>query len=707
MSKFFMLLMFSLLMLPMSSNATTHIWFWINGDTSQTLTQGDDFAWELDLSAVGNSVAVEIYLDLNASRTIDSGDYLLDTLPLQDGEQGDGPSDSSAVPDGIIYLQFGSFGFAPQNYILRATDEDQSTAANWFEIIVMPDPVATVSGNITIEGSEKPNAKYENVMIGAMGENGMFSGLTDVNGDYTINLPLAGVQWRVGTIFDNTLPGYTIDPREYEMSIPAGNTGSLDFTFKLPSSYVYGSLYDQNGAIIDRDGWIYLQNQTTGSETESVVRDGHYAVPALVVIQGSDSTNTFIIRTDDQMLIPDYLKPNDNKTFEVTWGDSMAYNLVAYQTDAKIFGYITEDGQNPSKIYQFMAWSDSLGSTLTESDPSSGYFELSVRQGTSYNVWLQDDPQWGTPPPPGYVIEKNWQVAMPGDTVYFNLVPASAAVSGSITFESGDPVNLDHERSRVTAWDSTYTGGHSANIDDSDNFFIPLTDGRYDVAFNHDNNQYLSMPNRYTNVMVSGDTVGNLNFELNYAHATLTVKLLGDIPAQNPDYYGISSAGTWPWVYQTGSQLRPDSTFQLRLCEGEWYLNMSLWVNLQEYAVFPSDTTLTVTENDSSYYVEFTYRLLAGIAKNEQTPVSFYLNQNYPNPFNPSTTINYGLMKTGQVKLDIYNILGEKVASLVDGVQNAGSHQLVWSPVNLASGVYLYRLETEGFVQTKKLILIR
>jgi len=146
MKKSLMLFMIGLLMLPVTTKATTHLWFWINGQNANTLTQGDNFAWELDLAAVGNTVAVEIYLDLNASRTIDSGDYLLDTINLMDGEQGEGPGDSSAVPDGLIYLEFGPFGFAAQNYILRATDEDESTASNWFEIIAMSDPPATVSG---------------------------------------------------------------------------------------------------------------------------------------------------------------------------------------------------------------------------------------------------------------------------------------------------------------------------------------------------------------------------------------------------------------------------------------------------------------------------------------------------------------------------------------------------------------------------------
>jgi len=702
-----MLFMFGLLMMPVSSDATTHLWFWINGENANTLTQGDDFAWELDLAAVGNSVAVEIYLDLNGSRTIDSGDYLLDKITLMDGEQEDGPSDSSAVPDGIIFLQFGPFGFAPQNYILRATDEDQTTASNWFEIFPLSDPQATVSGTITIDGTDKPNAKYEYVMIAAMGENGIWSGLTDGSGNYSINLPVAGAQWQVSTIFDNTLPGYTRDPKDYQLSLPAGNTGSLDFTFNLPSSYVYGSIFDQNAALIDRDGYIYLSNQSTGVETEAVVRNGHYTIPALVVIQGSDSSNTFIIRTDDQMLIPDYLKPPENQAFEVTWGDSILHNLVAYQTDTKIFGYITEDGQNPSKKYQFMAASDQLGSTLTESDPSSGYFELSVRHGSSYNVWLQDDPEWGTPPPPGYVIEQNWQSAMPGDTVYFNLIPASAAISGSISFDPGDPVNLDRERSRVMAWDSNYTHGYPGVIDESNHFFIPVTDGNYEVVFNQENTEYLSLPNRYSNISVSGDTVENLNFELNYAHATLTVKLLGDVPAQSQDFYWINTSGEWPSVYQAGAQLGPDSTFKLRLCEGEWYLNMPIQVNLQEYTVFPSDTMLTVTENDSSYYIEFTYRLLSGIAKNEMTPAHFNMNQNYPNPFNPATTIEFQIPNSGIVTLKIYNILGEEVATLVNERLKAGNHRFRFDGGQLASGVYLYRIQAENFQETKKMVLLR
>ena len=93
-------------------------------------------------------------------------------------------------------------------------------------------------------------------------------------------------------------------------------------------------------------------------------------------------------------------------------------------------------------------------------------------------------------------------------------------------------------------------------------------------------------------------------------------------------------------------------------------------------------------------------------------PEVYALSQNYPNPFNPETVIHYDLPFPSHVKLSVYNIMGQKVATLVDGERSAGSHSIVWDGKNnkgesLASGVYLYRMETEGFVQTRKLVLMR
>ncbi|MCI0691928.1 T9SS type A sorting domain-containing protein [candidate division KSB1 bacterium] len=85
----------------------------------------------------------------------------------------------------------------------------------------------------------------------------------------------------------------------------------------------------------------------------------------------------------------------------------------------------------------------------------------------------------------------------------------------------------------------------------------------------------------------------------------------------------------------------------------------------------------------------------------------FYLEQNYPNPFNPSTSIAFALAKAGNVKLEIYNALGQKVATLINGRMSAGQHKATWDARNVPSGIYFYKLEAGAFSQTKKMVLMK
>ena len=94
------------------------------------------------------------------------------------------------------------------------------------------------------------------------------------------------------------------------------------------------------------------------------------------------------------------------------------------------------------------------------------------------------------------------------------------------------------------------------------------------------------------------------------------------------------------------------------------------------------------------------------------SPTEFSLEQNYPNPFNPETTIRYDLAKGSEISLTIYNIAGEKVRTLVDNFQSAGSKSVVWDGRNdrgqiVSSGVYIYQLEAGEFVDIKKMIFMK
>ena len=93
-------------------------------------------------------------------------------------------------------------------------------------------------------------------------------------------------------------------------------------------------------------------------------------------------------------------------------------------------------------------------------------------------------------------------------------------------------------------------------------------------------------------------------------------------------------------------------------------------------------------------------------------PVSYALGQNYPNPFNPTTTIRYSLAKKGDVALEIYNTLGQRVRTLFSGERGTGEYEIIWDGTNdsgghVASGVYFYRLRTGDFNAVRKLVMIR
>ena len=86
---------------------------------------------------------------------------------------------------------------------------------------------------------------------------------------------------------------------------------------------------------------------------------------------------------------------------------------------------------------------------------------------------------------------------------------------------------------------------------------------------------------------------------------------------------------------------------------------------------------------------------------------NFQLSQNYPNPFNPSTEINFTLAKSGNVTLKVYNNLGSIVAILADGFMRSGKHSVKFYAKDVTSGVYFYRIETDNFISTRKMLLIK
>ena len=106
-----------------------------------------------------------------------------------------------------------------------------------------------------------------------------------------------------------------------------------------------------------------------------------------------------------------------------------------------------------------------------------------------------------------------------------------------------------------------------------------------------------------------------------------------------------------------------------------------------------------LTVNDGS--------IVVGVDDETSPPGEYEVYQNYPNPFNPSTKIKYALPQSSSVRLIVYNTIGEVIEVLVDKVQEMGYHEINFAPSNLPSGIYLYKLVANDFIEVKKMILLK
>jgi len=127
--------------------------------------------------------------------------------------------------------------------------------------------------------------------------------------------------------------------------------------------------------------------------------------------------------------------------------------------------------------------------------------------------------------------------------------------------------------------------------------------------------------------------------------------------------------------------------------------NDNIYVSGNAYTVYPDVTILTVK-----------YSLLTGNSNSNSVSVftdKFFLNQNYPNPFNPNTVINYELRNASLVKMIVYDVLGNEVATLINEYKSVGSHEIEFDGSDFSSGIYFYRIEAGSFIQTKKMLLLK
>ena len=146
----------------------------------------------------------------------------------------------------------------------------------------------------------------------------------------------------------------------------------------------------------------------------------------------------------------------------------------------------------------------------------------------------------------------------------------------------------------------------------------------------------------------------------------------------------------------------------------EWKLDGTATVTpLEQFPRTPIRTLYLPQSGEGSYHMvdqPFDYSGVVAVSTKHDrpgAPDAFAIDQNFPNPFNPTTSIQYTVPKSGTVRLEIFDIHGQVVDVLVDGVVTAGDHLQVWNSASRASGTYFYRLTFEGMSKTKSMVLVR
>ncbi len=176
-------------------------------------------------------------------------------------------------------------------------------------------------------------------------------------------------------------------------------------------------------------------------------------------------------------------------------------------------------------------------------------------------------------------------------------------------------------------------------------------------------------------------------------------------------YHSASSDGGITWEYGGTASNVPDksdtygtSAQYLRTVSSTVFADITFMKD-STTGVGPFDGILT--DNPIMYALVNTGDMLTGIGGEIGKVESFTLYQNYPNPFNPVTKISYRMKEAGNVTLKVYDVLGNLVTTLINSEINAGLHEINFNAENLASGIYYYQLRSGGFLETRKMILLK
>ena len=211
---------------------------------------------------------------------------------------------------------------------------------------------------------------------------------------------------------------------------------------------------------------------------------------------------------------------------------------------------------------------------------------------------------------------------------------------------------------------------------------------------------------------LDGGSNWDVTFIEGFSSTTDRQPILPDIfcKRNDVDNYRVSyTMGKWDVGYIVDSIMFVKSTGNVA---NSWDLPMNIsndgYISKAGFIGNTNDDCFVLWQNKFELTLYVTYcDVSLDVDDKDQLPNNMSLSNNYPNPFNPSTKIEYKIPETGRVLLKVYDLLGREVVTLVNEEKPAGSYDITFDANKLPSGVYYYRLASENFIETKKMVLIK
>ncbi len=705
--------------LPVSSASpkTSSVWFTSNGVLTKTSVQGNILTWAADC-LIQDTLRWEIWLDANDNGQFDttgaSRDRLLFYYNVANGDtEGDeGLPDTTYIPDNEIVNRFKTF-FAPARYWFRAISlVDHSQAFDSLRVLPLPSPWATVSGQVVVPGETSLQAGLW-LMAEFDDENNedLWAGITDNAGNYVINFDntIQNQVWQIGGLED--LVGASnvyVAPPDTLVLVHAGSNPGVNFTYQVATDSITGEVAIHGGGSLPFEVSVWAQNQY-GREKHRQVENGHYQI--FFTAQDAGTWDIGIWWNDN---ITSFMRPSQRSGLVPVGAGHLVENFTVYPADVMVQGTILENGNPAVNQYRISAWSNTYQMyNHVLSQPLSGVYTLylsDLENQSSIEVSRWDDEH---PIPQGWMVipQNYYPVDPPASGLDFNLIPATEAITGTITQDPGDAVMINFNQVGIQANGRGPQHNFGTSPEGSGWYFLPVVADTYQIGAWGQG--FLFKPSTIMDLVVlPNDTVEGVNFTANYGHCQVEVVLIG-YPAGHQNWIAAQDNDGWPNGYICGEQVNGPGTYNLYICNSNGWMVFAPQVD--GYNLSPGNYTIgDITHADTyrgPYNFVYTPSGVAGrpeIAK----PQTFALHQSRPNPVSASAEISFQLPVAGVVSLTIYNILGQEVRSWSQANMEPGYHSVKWDGRDsrgalVPNGVYLYRLKAGNFAATRRLSVLR